>query len=558
MSSVRQRNRFSKNRLTDENLKVATQENKRKQFLLRQKTLRQDRLSKARRLLHGEGKGEGNEGEGEGEGGRGQGRQGLGRGGDDSDGSHMMDINDHDHDHGIDNNHNSDGYWGKGDKAGTGTGAGGGAGAGGGGGSKRGGGGKRGKKRKEDLNDKKNLAGEYLQEPEWMVEVPGDLCGADGQSNWFVMPKPEGQRCLVVASGGRTVSHLESGHILHNFRSALPGGGGGVRSGRASVLLDCVYSSANDVYYILDIVNWNDVSCYDCDVSFRFYWLQSKLEEIGGVLMQHCPQNIHAFCLVPRFECTPIGLEQVYAMDTVTQFEYHKNGLLFFHKEGHYEMGGLTPLALLWKDSQTCRYLDTAGPGDSGQHSVVLRVEVENDTDEIALHDNEQMEEIIEESDVMTGNCEVVDIDISRGNIPETTSTTYAKRLCTREGICLVHIPSTSQANKPLSPLDNLKAGDLVRGWVRGVGLSPALGDCGQEELLPSVEGFTFDKICSKAATGRGGDSWSKILFKFMLHGENQNVELTSISIYDIATCATSPPTPQPIENTTIFRAPFS
>ena len=62
MSSVRRRDRFSKNRLTDENLKVATQENKRKQFLLRQKTLRQDRLSKARRLLHGEG--EGNEGEG--------------------------------------------------------------------------------------------------------------------------------------------------------------------------------------------------------------------------------------------------------------------------------------------------------------------------------------------------------------------------------------------------------------------------------------------------------------------------------------------------------------
>jgi snurportin-1 len=55
--------------------------------------------------------------------------------------------------------------------------------------------------------------------PEWMVDVPPDL-----GSSWYVTPRPSGQRCLVIASRGATVSRLKTGRVLHRFPSALPGG----------------------------------------------------------------------------------------------------------------------------------------------------------------------------------------------------------------------------------------------------------------------------------------------------------------------------------------------
>lgn len=48
--------------------------------------------------------------------------------------------------------------------------------------------------------------------PEWMTDVPQDL-----QDHWLLMPRPEGLRCLVTAHGGRTVSRLRSGTVLHRY-----------------------------------------------------------------------------------------------------------------------------------------------------------------------------------------------------------------------------------------------------------------------------------------------------------------------------------------------------
>jgi hypothetical protein len=38
------------------------------------------------------------------------------------------------------------------------------------------------------------------------------------------MPRPEGQRCLLIASGGQTVARMRSGVQMARFPSALPGG----------------------------------------------------------------------------------------------------------------------------------------------------------------------------------------------------------------------------------------------------------------------------------------------------------------------------------------------
>lgn len=47
-----------------------------------------------------------------------------------------------------------------------------------------------------------------------MVEVPLDLNGKgdfEQGRGWFVMARPEGKRCLLVATGGTTISRQQSG-----------------------------------------------------------------------------------------------------------------------------------------------------------------------------------------------------------------------------------------------------------------------------------------------------------------------------------------------------------
>lgn len=58
----------------------------------------------------------------------------------------------------------------------------------------------------------------------------------------LVMPRPDGRRCLVIASNCWTVSRLRTGRVLHSFPSPLPGGSTASSSGADSFsILDCVF-----------------------------------------------------------------------------------------------------------------------------------------------------------------------------------------------------------------------------------------------------------------------------------------------------------------------------
>ncbi|CAI7919332.1 unnamed protein product [Closterium sp. NIES-53] len=80
---------------------------------------------------------------------------------------------------------------------------------------------------------------QQLMLPEWMVDVPPRLA-----SDWFVMPRPDGRRCLVVSANGTTVSRLRNGRILHRFPSHLPNGARapGIAAGaHVYCILDCIF-----------------------------------------------------------------------------------------------------------------------------------------------------------------------------------------------------------------------------------------------------------------------------------------------------------------------------
>ncbi|KAK6179110.1 hypothetical protein SNE40_011542 [Patella caerulea] len=177
-----------------------------------------------------------------------------------------------------------------------------------------------------------------LMYSEWLVEVPDDF-----GEEWVTVLCPVAKRCLVVASKGNTRAYTKGGYCLHTFPSHLPGGNRRQGSKYSDyTILDCLYSETQGIYFILDIMCWRGHPVYDSEAEFRFYWLQSKIEETPEVL-HVSPSNPFKFVPLPNFPCKK---EAIGIAMTTANFEI--DGLLFFHKRSHYIIGS-TPLVVWLK-----------------------------------------------------------------------------------------------------------------------------------------------------------------------------------------------------------------
>ena len=190
-----------------------------------------------------------------------------------------------------------------------------------------------------------DLYASELMVPEWMVSVPADL-----PTQWLVLPRPQGKRCLVVASRGATTSRARNGGTIERFQSHLPGGGRTHdQSNSFYTILDCVHHVADNTYYVLDCMCWNGHAMYDCAAEFRLFWLQSKLGECGAGAV--AAGNKRRFSSLPCFPADPTGIMSAYSQ----HYGFTKDCLLFVNKETQYQPG-VTSLAVLWKDGHCSEY----------------------------------------------------------------------------------------------------------------------------------------------------------------------------------------------------------
>jgi snurportin-1 len=208
-----------------------------------------------------------------------------------------------------------------------------------------------------------------LTVPEWMIGVPDDLA-----SQWYVVPRPQGKRCLVVANAGSVTARIRNGTRLEKFRSRIPGGGRSAGEGSGHyTILDCILHKGPAgshrrawTYYVVDCMCWNGHAVYDCTTEFRLFWLQSKLSEVGADVVSH--DNERRILPLPCFPATPEGIATAYA----EQFGFVKDCLLFLNQESHYQ-AGVSPLALLWKDPHCSAYfIESRSAGDEQLASLVL------------------------------------------------------------------------------------------------------------------------------------------------------------------------------------------
>mmetsp|Transcript_4173 Transcript_4173/g.15000 ORF Transcript_4173/g.15000 Transcript_4173/m.15000 type:complete len:425 (+) Transcript_4173:127-1401(+) len=204
-----------------------------------------------------------------------------------------------------------------------------------------------------------------LMQPEWLLDIP-----ANTATEWIVLPRPEGVRCLIIASGGSTVSRQRNGKMLHRFPSALPSGSrfsGSKSAGQGMYcILDCIFHERDQTYYVLDMMCWRGINLYDCSSEFRLFWVASKLAEtMAGVEVGE--KNRYRFAQVPCYPCTKEGLMEAYSGASLT---FERDGLLLLNKHAHYQLGP-TPLSLLWKDSACSKYfIDTDADGVVREHQV--------------------------------------------------------------------------------------------------------------------------------------------------------------------------------------------
>lgn len=172
---------------------------------------------------------------------------------------------------------------------------------------------------------------------EWLVEVPEDFV-----ENWLMVPCPVAKRCLVVSSKGSTKSYARNGYRIAMFSSLLPGGSKS-SDGKHSdfCLLDCVFSELHRTYYILDLLCWKSHPVCDSEAEFRFYWLDEKLNEIPQIKETSDGSRCCRFVTLPRYPCTKEAISAL--MNSPLPFEDEMDGLLFYHKKGHY-FEGVSPL----------------------------------------------------------------------------------------------------------------------------------------------------------------------------------------------------------------------
>mmetsp|Transcript_58719 Transcript_58719/g.137016 ORF Transcript_58719/g.137016 Transcript_58719/m.137016 type:complete len:479 (-) Transcript_58719:137-1573(-) len=268
-----------------------------------------------------------------------------------------------------------------------------------------------------------------LQVPDWPVAMPEDL-----STNWLVLLRPEGERCLLLSEGGKVEIRQKNGHVSERYMDSRlpkgltildvvavdgptppsaaadhqmsheqenqppeseaiadcdmdaldvnqemrdgskPGRGEGRGKGRGRGLRKTIPKGrpkGDRTYAVCDVLVWGDAELVNAEAECRMFWLESRF----GELQANPPRRARALQLVPVKPATSDVLQELYSGD----FGYPKDSFLLFHRQGAYAMAEpVTPLVLWWRDKQLNRYvIDTPDPtGQSVPEKQVVVLEL--------------------------------------------------------------------------------------------------------------------------------------------------------------------------------------
>ena len=135
-----------------------------------------------------------------------------------------------------------------------------------------------------------------------------------------------------MSNKGTTVAYSRSGVQINCFPSVMPGGCiRTLHTHKDYCILDCIYHESSRTFFVLDIMCWRAHPVYDTDREFRFYWLRTKLSECKGI-NEISRINPYKFVALDSFSSSKDSLATLLSKPWPLEVD----GLLFFHKLGHY------------------------------------------------------------------------------------------------------------------------------------------------------------------------------------------------------------------------------
>lgn len=170
---------------------------------------------------------------------------------------------------------------------------------------------------------------------EWLKELPDDI------ENWYIKPCPKGTRVLVIADDGITRVFNKYGAFMRQFHTEFPGDSRNRHN--AMTILDCIFVSESNEYFVLDVLAYGNQALTDCEAEFRFFWLESQMHESN--VDQISEHHEHPFRIIEKFSCSnELAFNQLFATFPIwPNNQPELDGFLFYHKEASY-VHGKTPL----------------------------------------------------------------------------------------------------------------------------------------------------------------------------------------------------------------------
>ncbi|GMR36998.1 hypothetical protein PMAYCL1PPCAC_07193, partial [Pristionchus mayeri] len=170
-----------------------------------------------------------------------------------------------------------------------------------------------------------------LMTSEWLIDIPEELT-----QSWISVMVPTGKRALVIANRGETKVYNKGGRLLRSLDSRLPGGqrGGQGRAKGHSCMLDCIVNLERQQFFVLDVIQWNDMTFYESPFDLRRFYLNSRMEENMQLSHSH-PKSRATFHALPSCVATTDAIATMMS----TSVDLPVDGLLFYHPEVLYTPG---------------------------------------------------------------------------------------------------------------------------------------------------------------------------------------------------------------------------
>ena len=195
-------------------------------------------------------------------------------------------------------------------------------------------------------------------------ELLSSAAPSDLSSSWSALLCPTGERCLLSAFRGTTVVRSARGAVLARFPSRLPGGSPSTSHAQHITLLDVIMAPRRTdepiVLYVLDVMCWRGHPLYDCDITFRQFWVHSRLAEVGALTRD---EALNPAQLVPLQWLPATADAMKNALGQSLQFACC--GIALYHNDAPY-IGGPTPLALWVPPEGAQALIETASQQENG------------------------------------------------------------------------------------------------------------------------------------------------------------------------------------------------